>query len=256
MWAGERHRRILNLIASVGRVEAETMAEQLHVSRETIRRDLKQLEQDGRVRRVHGGAIPVEPAPERPFRARRRVQVDAKRRIGQAAAPLLRPGQSCFIDAGTTTAAFASALARIGGVFVITNSVEVAAILRAGDAAADIVLLGGRFGTEVPATHGELTIAEIGRFRADVAVLSPVGVDPVGGVTYHLFIEAEIARTMMRHAGLTLWLADHTKLGQTNRAAVCACPDIHTLVTDAPAEVTAPYRAAGVGRVITAKAKD
>lgn len=255
MWIGERQRRILNLIATVGRIEAEAMAEQLRVSRETIRRDLKQLEQDGRIRRVHGGAVPPEPLPERPFRARRRVEVEAKRRIGLAAAPLLKPGQSCFVDAGTTTAAFSSALARVGGICVITNSVEVAATMRAADPRADVVLLGGQFGTEVPATHGELTISEIGRFRADFAVLSPVGIDPAGGITYHSFAEAEIARTMMAHATATIWLADRTKLGQINRATVCHCRDVGTLVTDAPAETTAIYRAAGVARIVTAEAE-
>lgn len=250
MWKGERHRRILELAASAGAVEVETMADRLGVSRETIRRDLKHLEAVGQVRRMHGGAVPAETSAEEPFRTRRGVQVDAKRRIGRAAAGLLRPGLSCFIDAGTTTTAFAEALAGASGLFVVTNSVEVAVTLRAGTTATEILLLGGRFGTEIPATHGELTIAEIGRFQVDLAILSPVGVDPRAGVTYHDVGEAEIARAMMRQARGTMLLADRTKLARVSRAAVCACGDLDTLVTDAAQDEAEPYRAAGVGKLV------
>jgi len=249
----ERQQHILDLIGAVGRIEADLVAVQLHVSRETIRRDLMQLEKDGRVRRVHGGAVRAEPSEEKPFRTRKRVQITAKRRIAAAAAALLRPEQSCFIDAGTTTAAFAEALAGLDGLLVVTNSIEVAVNLRAGNAHTDVILLGGRMAIEVPATHGELTISEIGRFRADLAVLSPVGLDALGGVTYHEFGEAEIARVMMKNAAATMLLADHTKLGRISRAAVCGCGDLDILVTDAGAETTEVFRAAGVKRIVQAR---
>lgn len=256
MWAAERHRRILEVIASLGRIEAEAAAAQLRVSRETIRRDLKHLEDLGRLSRVHGGAVDAEASSEMPFRARRRAQVEAKRRIARSAASLLRPGMSCFIDAGTTTTAFASALAQIGQIFVITNSIEAATALRAVDAGAEIVLLGGRFGLEVPATQGELTIAGIARFHVDVAVLSPVGVHPQRGVTYDNLAEAEIARTMIQNAATTMLLADRTKLGRICRHVVCSCGDLGSLVTDAPAESNEPFRLAGVARIVTADALD
>jgi DeoR family fructose operon transcriptional repressor len=246
MWVDERHQHILDLIATIGRIEADAVATQLQVSRETIRRDLLHLEKDGRVRRVHGGAIRLEPSSEKPFMARKRVQIEAKRRIGRAAAGLIQPGQSCFIDAGTTTAAFAQFLSKVPDVMVITNSMEVAATLRAGSASFDVVLLGGRLAVEVPATHGEMTIAEINRFRVDVAVLSPVGLHATGGVTYDEFAEAEVARVMMQNAAATLLLADRTKLGRISRTTVCGCNDLATLVTDAAEAQLAPYRAAGL----------
>ncbi|WP_284948128.1 DeoR/GlpR family DNA-binding transcription regulator [Acidisoma cladoniae] len=248
----ERQQHILDLLGAVGRIEADLVAAQLRVSRETIRRDLMQLEKDGRVRRVHGGAVRVEPLGEKPFRTRKRVQIAAKRRIGATAATLLRAEQSCFIDAGTTTAAFAGALAGLDGLLVVTNSIEVAVNLRAVSANADVILLGGRMAIEVPATHGELTISEIGRFRTDFAVLSPVGIDALGGVTYHEFGEAEIARMMMKNAAATMLLADHTKLGRISRATVCGCGELDILVTDATADKTEAFRAAGVKRIVRA----
>lgn len=252
MWVDQRHQRIIELIATLGRVEADAVAAELRVSRETIRRDLMLLEDKGQLRRIHGGAIRPDPPPERPFRARKRAQMEAKRRIARAAADLIKPGISCFIDAGTTTAAFAEAIAGIEDVLVLTNSIEIAVHLRGANTKSEVVLLGGRMALEVPATHGELTIAEIGRHRVDFAILSPVAVHPTAGITYHELAEAAIARAMMEQAAQTMLLADHTKLGGISRSVICACRDLDTLVSDGPADALDPYRAAGVRRVLAA----
>jgi DeoR family fructose operon transcriptional repressor len=249
MWVDERQQRIMEIIATIGRVEADAVAAQLRVSRETIRRDLMLLERDGRIRRVHGGAVRADPPPERPFRSRKRTQMDAKRRIGRAAASLVQPGMSCFVDAGTTTAIFSESLASISDVLVITNSIEVAVNLRAGNANANVLLLGGRMAVDVPATHGELTIAEIARHRVDLAILSPVAVHPIEGVTYHELSEAAVARAMIRSAARTMLLADHTKLGRVSRAVVCRCEDLDTLVTDGPEDLVEEFQSAGIATV-------
>lgn len=251
MWVDERQQRILEIIATVGRVETDVIAAELQVSRETIRRDLLLLEQDGKLRRVHGGAVRADPPPERPFRTRKRVQMDAKREIARAGVGLIKPGSSCFIDAGTTTAAFAAELVRVADLLVITNSLEVAMTLRAAQSNAEILLLGGRMGLEVPSTHGDVTIAEIGRHRVDVAILSPVALETKAGFTYHDLDEAAVARAMSQNAASRLVLADHTKLGWVSRAVVCACDEIDDLVSDADGDVLAAYRQAGVKRVLS-----
>lgn len=252
MWVDQRHQRIIELIVTVGRLEADVLATELRVSRETIRRDLMLLEEQGQLRRVHGGAVRADPPPERPFRTRKRVQMEAKRSIARAAAALVSPGISCFIDAGTTTAAFAEVIAGIEDVLVLTNSIEIAVLLRGASAKSDVVLLGGRMALEVPATHGELTIAEIGRHRVDLAILSPVALHPTAGVTYHELAEAAIARAMMQQAAQTMLLADQTKLGAISRSVICGCAELDMLVSDAPTESLDAYRAAGIGRVVSA----
>lgn len=252
MWVDQRHQRIIELISTVGRVEADAVAAELRVSRETVRRDLMMLEDKGQLRRIHGGAVRPDPPPERPFRARKRAQMEAKRRIARAAADLVKPGISCFIDAGTTTAAFAEAVAGIEDVLVLTNSIEIAVHLRGASAKADVVLLGGRMALEVPATHGELTIAEIGRHRVDLAILSPVAIHPTAGVTYHELAEAAIARAMMQQAAQTIVLADHTKLGVISRSVICGCKDLDTLVSDAAPDALEAYRAAGLRGILSA----
>ena len=107
MWAQERHRRIQGLLGHHKQVSADELARQLDVSRETIRRDLVELEAAGLLRRVHGGAIlPDSTGKEAPFADRLQVRRREKQAIARAAAQLVEPGQTCFVDAGSTTVGF------------------------------------------------------------------------------------------------------------------------------------------------------
>jgi len=166
MWAKERHQRILSMLATNQQVSANDLAGMLSVSRETVRRDLLDLEEAGQVNRVHGGAVLPEPCTEEPFRQRMSARIRAKKDIARKAASLIRPGQTIMVDAGTTTAIFGQELAKLTGVSVITNSLDIATTLQG--AGKDVLLLGGRLATDVPATVGELTLSEIRRFRADL----------------------------------------------------------------------------------------
>ena len=141
MWAQERHQRILSMLAASRQVSANDLAEMLSVSRETVRRDLLDLEKTGQVNRVHGGAVLPEPRTEEPFRQRMTVQLRAKSEIARKAAGLIQPGQTILVDAGTTTAIFARELAKLSGVSVITNSLDVATTLQG--AGKEVLLLGG-----------------------------------------------------------------------------------------------------------------
>jgi DeoR/GlpR family transcriptional regulator of sugar metabolism len=252
MWAEERQQRILRVLKHSGRIEADALAAQLDVSRETVRRDLLRLEGEGRIRRIHGGAVALTPLIELPFRARSIAQIEEKRRIAHSAIHLIGPGQSCFVDAGTTTTAFALELARIPNIVVITNGLDIATTLRGGSAEVEVILLGGFLGTEVPATFGELTIEQIARFRVDLAFVSPVAIHPRQGVTYFQVREAEVARTMFAHASTRIILADHTKLGEASRVVACSCRQVDALVTDAE-DAEATFCDAGIGQILLAR---
>jgi DeoR/GlpR family transcriptional regulator of sugar metabolism len=251
MWAEERSHRIMSLLATQARLETDSLAEALNVSRETIRRDLLKLEAEGKVRRVHGGVVPVELPPEKPFEVRRQANAAAKQRIAKAAARMIEPGQCCFVDAGTTTAAFATELAKLRGVSVITNSLDVARILRNAHPEGDILLLGGQLGIDVPATYGEITISQIERFRPDTAIISPVGLHPEHGATDYFLPEAEIARAMIANAGRLIMLADRSKLGEVSRVRLCGCDAIDVLIVDqGENSVVTTMKKAGVKEVV------
>ncbi|EAQ02152.1 transcriptional regulator, DeoR family protein [Pseudooceanicola batsensis HTCC2597] len=246
MWAKERHQRILSMLAANQQVSANDLAEMLNVSRETVRRDLVDLAESGQVDRVHGGAVLPEPRSEQPFRQRMTAQLRAKSEIARRAAALVQPGQTLFVDAGTTTSIFARELAKLSGISVITNSLDVATTLQG--AGRQVLLLGGRMAADVPATVGELTLAEIWRFHADVCFSAPVAVHPAKGAFFYDLQEAEIASAMSAQAPRSILLADHSKLGETSRVRSWEASEIDVLVTNkaAPSEQLAAFRRAGV----------
>jgi DeoR family fructose operon transcriptional repressor len=253
MWSEERHHRILTMLIAQGRIETDSVTEALNVSRETVRRDLLKLEAEGKLRRVHGGAISAEISAEKPFETRRQVNAAEKKRIAKAAARLLQPGECCFVDAGTTTAAFALELAKLPGIAVITNSIDVASAMRSGQPDADVLLLGGQLGADVPATYGEITISEIQRFRPDAAIISPVGLHPEHGATDYFLAEAEVARAMIANARRLVMLADRSKLGEVSRVRLCPITAIETLVVDTGGHpLLASTKVAGVNSIIEA----
>lgn len=246
MWAQERHQRILSMLAASRQVSANDLSQMLNVSRETVRRDLLDLEKTGQVNRVHGGAVLPEPRTEEPFRQRMTVQLRAKSEIARKAAGLIQPGQTILVDAGTTTAIFARELAKLSGVTVITNSLDVATTLQG--AGKEVLLLGGRMLADVPATVGELTLSEIRRFSVDLCFSAPVAVHPVKGAFFYDLQEAEIAIAMAAQARRSVILADQSKLGETSRVRSWEPAEIGTLVTNkaATAEQITAFDEAGV----------
>lgn len=246
MWAEERHQRILSMLAANRQVNANDLADLLKVSRETVRRDLLNLEKNGQVNRVHGGAVLPEPRSEEPFRQRMTAQIRAKSEIARKAAGLIQPGQTILVDAGTTTAIFARELAKLSGVSVITNSLDIATTLQG--AGKEVLLLGGRMVADVPATAGELTLSEIRRFQVDLCFSAPVAVHPIKGAFFYDLQEAEIAIAMAAQAQRSVILADQSKLGETSRVRSREVGEIDTLVTTraAATEQIAAFRLAGV----------
>lgn len=224
------------LLQAHHRVSTDTLADEFGVSRETVRRDLLELEGEGHVKRVHGGAVLPHPAAEEPFQERMNLHLNEKKAIAKHAIKLLKPGQCVMIDAGTTTSVFARELAKVPNLLVVTNSIEIVTTLHQSDHGVQVLLVGGRMVSDVPATYGEFSLADIARFNADVAVLSPVAFHSEQGATSYDIHEAEIARAMITQSHKVIMLADHTKLETTSRVQYCTPAEVDILVTSAGAE--------------------
>ena len=235
----ERILRLRTLLAKFRHLSIERIAQDLAVSRETVRRDVLQLEAQGELRRVHGGVVLKELEPEPPVRERARANQKEKRTIAKAVLKLIRPGQTVFLDSGSTTTILAEELASMTGLTVITNGLKVALKLGAADDARNprnkIILLGGRIDAMVQATFGDDTINDIHRFRADMALLSPVGVSSQQGATSFEHHEAAIARAMGQQAQRVVILADHSKIGHSSRVSYIKTSDIDSIITDTKA---------------------
>lgn len=254
MWARDRYNRILSILSARGQVSNDLLIQELQVSRETIRRDVLELEAEGQLRRVHGGIVTIDIPPELPFHARMQSKAAEKYRIGVAAAKFIESGMLCAIDAGTTTSAFAAALAKVPDVSVVTNSMDVAAVIRRAQPGSEIILLGGRMNSDVPGTFGEQAIAAMRQFLPDVVILSPTAINATHGATNYHIAEVELARAMIGCSRKVILLSDHAKLGMMSRVQLCACDEIDVMITDRKAdpEQLKALRDKGVGEIVLA----
>ena len=234
MLAALRRQRILDELQLNGSALISSLAEQLSVSEMTIRRDLAGLENDGRLERVHGGAVLAQRGAEEPgFDKKVLCQQAEKTAIARLAATMVRPGSSIGQSAGTTTYMLARQLARIGGVTVLTNSMKVWNELQHGeDSQSHVILTGGDFRTPSDALVGPTADATIRSMYVDVLFLGVHGMDPVAGFTTPNISEAETNRTFIGHARRLVVLADHTKWRTIGLHILGPLSAADTVVTD------------------------
>lgn len=232
MKPSERRQRIAAVVREASRASVDELAEMLDISRETVRRDLTLLSEEGVLRKVHGGAVHFQTARESPLDDRRAAARLEKLAIARRAAALFEPGDSILIDAGTTTGYFAEALARVASFSVITNSVAIARGLWAGEHRSDVYLLGGKYVGDGEEVLGPLAVEQIRTLHADHVVLTIGGMDGAGKCMDFNAEEAFIARAMIASARQVTILADSSKLGRHALFQVCEANQIDRLVTD------------------------
>lgn len=233
----ERVIRIKALLDSYVRMSTDQLAQELDVSRETVRRDILQLEALGTLRRVHGGVVATAPQSEPPFLERQRIRAREKRAIAQAVLPLLSSGQTLLLDAGSTTGILADVIGSVAGLTVVTNSIGIAMKLAVPKAnrprqGSEVILLGGQPHGEVQATYGANTVNDIGRYHADIAILSPVGLSATHGATSYEHHEVAVAQAMAHQAKRLVIIADYSKIGVTSRVTYAAASRIDVVVTN------------------------
>lgn len=232
MYAEERQQYIVGLARTRGRVDVNELAAELAVTTETVRRDLTLLERQGVLRRVHGGAIPVERLGfEPPLAARDGVMTAEKDRIAKAALAELPEEGAILLDAGSTTARMADLLPGDRALTVVTNALPMALALAARPNLT-VLVLGGRVrGRTLAAVDTWATDALEATF-VDVAFLATNGVSARRGLTTPDHAEAATKRAMIRSAHRVVLLADHTKVGVDHLARFGELEQVDTLITD------------------------
>jgi len=213
MLATERHARILSLVASRQVASTEELATTLGVSAETIRRDIRVLDERGQLHRVRGGAASASVAVGEPRVEERQLLHHAEKEvIGRLAADLLQDGQTVVLDLGTTAMEVARAMIpRFRGV-VATNSMLVAGEL-AGHPNIDVLVCGGRVRAGDLALSSAISVDFFAGLNADVALVSSGGVDATRGLTDFHLDEIATRREMIRQARRAYVLADSSKFG-------------------------------------------
>lgn len=253
----QRRQSILESLREEQHVTVTTLSDRFAVSEVTVRRDLRELEEAGTLRRVHGGAVAGQPAPPEPPVVRRMGRLEAcKVAIGRAAAALVRDGEAIFLGSGSTAAYVACALRDHKGITVITNALTVANELALVEEVT-VVVTGGAMRRSELSLVGHLTEAAVHELRVDKVIIGMRAISPDEGMTNDYLPEVMTDRAILEMADELIVVADHTKFGKVAPALVAPVERIRTLVTDAHAdpEMLERLRALGI-RVLIAEIKE
>ncbi len=245
--APARRRRILGAVEDAGFVSVTDLTRRLGVSDMTVRRDLRKLQEQGRVRVVHGGVSTLSGPRHSPaFASRAELEADGKLRIGQAAAREIGRRATVGVDAGTTTYAAIQALPEGFRGSVVTHSIPVMQLLLARGGVR-VVGLGGELLTESQAFVGPRTVEATSGLRLQRLLLGAAAAD-VHGLYVSSDNERPTKRALMAIADEVVLLADATKFAASAPVLLCGWDDVDRVVTDAPLpnDVSRALEAAGV----------
>jgi DeoR/GlpR family transcriptional regulator of sugar metabolism len=211
MLTRQRHQFILTRLTQTGEIVAASIATELQVSEDTIRRDLRHLAKLGQLQRVHGGALPSSPAVGN-MQVRANLQIQEKMALGRAGAALVEDGMVITIDGGTTAAQLVAQLPTQLRATVVTHSPNIACSL-AAIPGIEIVLLGGRLFRHSMVNVGSVTVSAAKGIRSDLFFLGVTGIHPSTGFTTGDYEEAQIKQTLLAQSAETIVLASQEKLG-------------------------------------------
>ena len=230
MLVEERRQRVLDLVSQRGFIALAELAQVINVSESTLRRDLDYWDQQGLLKRTHGGAIFTGDGAALPaLEERSSSQLDEKREIAKAAAARIRDGDALLLDGGTTTLEVARLL--VGRPLqIVTNSLPIANLF-ASNRETDLVILGGYVYPKTGVALGPLTVRMMEDIHVHQTILSVAGITAKGLFNSNLLL-AEVERQMMACADEVVVVADHTKIGRQSLAFLCELSAVDTLIVD------------------------
>ena len=243
----ERHYYILEQLRRAGKVQTQELSRTLQVSEDTLRRDLRELAADGKLQRVHGGALPRSPSAGGSFAEREGRSALAKQALAAVAARLLQDNQVILIDGGTTNLEVVRHLPRTLKATMITPSPAIALALLPYPQV-EVLLLGGRLAKETETAVGVAAAEALRGVRADVCLLGVCSLHAEVGITVADSEEALIKRLMIAQSGEVIAVAVADKLGTALPYVVAPAGELTHLVVESfvPNEAVAPYASLGI----------
>ena len=228
-----RHPEILEIARREGQVTVEGLARHFEVTLQTIRRDLTDLADAGRLERVHGGAVLPSGTTNIGYEERRSLKSDAKRAMARACASTIPNGISLFLNIGTSTEAVARELLHHEDLMVVTNNMNVANIL-AGNRDCEIIVTGGQLRRADGGLVGNLATETIRQFKFDLAVIGCSALDIEGDLLDFDIQEVTVSQAILRQSRKTYLVADQSKLSRSAPARIASMSEIDTFFTDQP----------------------
>ncbi|MEO0544441.1 MAG: DeoR/GlpR family DNA-binding transcription regulator [Pseudomonadota bacterium] len=228
-----RKNDILALLREEGKATVDYLAERFGVTVQTVRRDLTELEQEGRVSRVHGGATLRGGITNIEYDERRELNAPEKERIGKLVAGHIPSNTSLFINIGTTTEAVARALLDHENLTVVTNNMNVANIL-AGNPSCEVMVSGGTLRRSDGGLVGDLATQMIEQFKVDIAIIGASALDEDGDLLDFDLREVGVSKSIIRHARRVFLVTDISKFERTAPVRIASLSDVDAVFIDKP----------------------
>lgn len=239
MFSDERKVKILNQLKNKQRVTVPELVNHLKVSESTIRRDLQDLEEQGHLKRTHGGAVTKEVSSFEPTVQEKVAHLtEEKSAIARKAVDFVEPGDTILLDSGTTTLEIARQLPDFE-MTVLTNSLQIGQIVSQLNNVT-LMFLGGEFRKTTGAFTGPLTEMILSQVNTDKLFLGANAIERDRGVMTPNAMEAAAKRAMIRSTRKVFLVADHSKIGNLSLVKICDLTDIDIFLTDVPPSL--PYQ--------------
>lgn len=236
MLSDQRQYEMSEWICREGKASIAELAEHFGVSGETIRRDLAVLAKEGKIRKVHGGAVAVRhPVRDQSYAIRQQQSSYNKQKIGEYAASLLRDGDIIGIDSGTSAESFARAIYHVRDLKVVTHSMPVAAILAdklsAGDFEGSVLLLSGTVNPETHTLGGSVTLTQLQGYHMDKSFIAATALS-ASGVMAGTEQDGWMSATLLRQSECAYVIAESEKLDRQSFFKIADYDELHGLITD------------------------
>ena len=234
MNSNPRQLQLLEEVRQRQSATVEQLADILGVTLQTVRRDVQKMADMGLLVRFHGGVrMPSATVENIAHPQRQTMHAEGKARIAQAIAAAIPNGCSLILNIGTTTEAIAQALMHHRGLRVLTNNLNVAAIL-SSNPDCEVIVAGGVVRTRDRGIVGEAAVDFIRQFRVDIALIGISGIEPDGSLRDFDYREVKVAQTIIEHAREVWLAADHSKFNRPAMVQLATLNQIDRLFTDAP----------------------
>lgn len=229
MYPIERQETIMKILDECKSVSVPELSKRLYICEATIRRDLAELERLGQLKRTHGGAIALQGLSDSPLRMRQGEQIQAKIKICQRAALLVKSGMTISIDGSSTCLRMLSFINKIRPLSVLTNS---AASEFSDLENAAVILTGGILNRTTMTCLGSPAISAVENYMTDLSFISAKCVSIDGGATDTILDNSTIKQTLLSRSKTRVLMVDHTKFGKTAFVKICPLAEFDIIVTD------------------------
>ena len=212
--ADDRKEKILKILKEKKSVRILDLSKQLRVSRETVRKDITEMEEEGLLKKTYGGAVMDEANTETDYERRRAENEEKKEEIAERAYQFIEPGDTIYLDYGTSSYALAKKLIDFEDLTVVTNSIPIVNLL-IRSTGINLIILGGNVRKNEDSLFGTFGLNNAKEIFVDIGFFGCAGIDLKSGVTNYHMGEIEISKAMLHHSKTVIVLADETKFGKS-----------------------------------------